>query len=686
MVYYTVRAVTCWPYGSEKTNKVHHLVSSKAGRFICFATLSLSIVFGAPTVAAKTEAQQPPVAIAPAVDKWQQQRADYQIAKKALQQREFETYLQIRSKLTDYPLYPYLEFSYLKHQLKKTTSAEIQHFLNSYRDTPLAAPLQHQWLRHLAKSGRWQDFQQEFDSQNKSSELQCYALWATHKTGDTEKALAQVPNLWLVGYSQANACNPIFELWVDAGRLSNEMAWQRFKLAMRAGNPTLARYLMRFMSPKREALAKLYRDTYLHPQNLEQVTRFKAFNHFHRDIIFESLKRLARRDSQLAWQLLPNYLRTQAFHRSEIRELYQQTLLWLAHQDNGLTYHETLNKHPELANDEVLEAGIRLSIRQRDWDNLIALSQRLSETAQQSTRTQYWLARAQLLSGSSTLKQLRPQLQQLAQQRDYYSFLAADLLKQPYRMNHESYAVDGNFLERFKLKAAIVRARELFKTNQTSDARREWYWATLEFDQNQHYAAAHYAHQLGWHDQAIRSAVAAKRWHDLDLRFPLAYESAIAKAAQLRQLNSNWLMAMARQESAMTHDAVSHADARGLIQILPGTARNVARKHGISYRHKRELFVPKKNIELASAYLTTLLEKFNGNDIYATAAYNAGPHRVEKWLKTTDQLPIDVWIESIPFHETRKYVKNVLTYSAIYAHRRNQTGVQMATINYLRNR
>ena len=135
----------------------------------------------------------------------------------------------------------------------------------------------------------------------------------------------------------------------------------------------------------------------------------------------------------------------------------------------------------------------------------------------------------------------------------------------------------------------------------------------------------------------------------------------------------------------MTHDAVSHADARGLIQILPGTARNVARKHGISYRHKRELFVPKKNIELASAYLTTLLEKFNGNDIYATAAYNAGPHRVEKWLKTTDQLPIDVWIESIPFHETRKYVKNVLTYSAIYAHRRNQTGVQMATINYLRN-
>ena len=133
MAYYTVLAVTCWPYGSEKTNKVHPLMNSKSSRFICFASLVLSVVFGASAVSATVEvqqpkvqqptAQQPPAEIAPATDKWQRQRADYQLAKKALQQRQFDTYLEIRSKLTNYPLYPYLEFSYLKQQLKKTNSA-----------------------------------------------------------------------------------------------------------------------------------------------------------------------------------------------------------------------------------------------------------------------------------------------------------------------------------------------------------------------------------------------------------------------------------------------------------------------------------------------------------------------------------------------------------------------------------
>ena len=132
----------------------------------------------------------------------------------------------------------------------------------------------------------------------------------------------------------------------------------------------------------------------------------------------------------------------------------------------------------------------------------------------------------------------------------------------------------------------------------------------------------------------------------------------------------------------MMPDAVSGKNARGLVQILPSTAREVARKYNISYHDQAELFIPNKNIELASAYLSNLLKEFNGNDIYATAAYNAGAYRVKKWLESTSHLPIDVWIESIPFYETRQYVKNVLTYSAVYAYRRNQTGVQMATINY----
>lgn len=659
-------------------------VSSKIRRLTSLTTLALTVALASPASLANAEssAVEPLPVSQVNAEKWKQEREDYKLAREALLEKDFDEYLKIRNKLDHYPLYPYLESSYLSRRLSKIKASDIQHFLDQYSDTPLAAPLRHRWLRQLAKSGQWQKFQQHFDSNTKSAELNCYALWAKHKNGQTEQALKQVPDLWLAGRSQPDACNPIFDHWVKDGHLSDEMAWQRFQLAMRAGNTTLARYLIRFMSPQREEQAKLYRDIYLNPEKLQQTTRFHVFNNVHRDIIFEGFKRLARKDSLLAWELWPEYLTSQAFHPNEVSEIYRQTMLWLAHQNNNLTYLKAISKHQPRVTADILEAGIRMAVRDQDWENIISLTLQLPEKEQQSTRAQYWLARAQVETGAATREQVRPQLEAIAQQRDYYSFLASDQLQKPYQMNHKSYAIDGNFLERFKVLPAIIRARELLAADQSTEARREWYRATLGFNADQHYAAAHYAKQLRWHDQAIRSAIAAKRWDDLELRFPLAHEEAMEEAAKSRQLNSNWLMAMARQESAMTHDAVSHKNARGLIQILPGTARTVARKHNINYRGQQELFNPEKNIELASAYLTTLLEEFDGNDIYATAAYNAGPHRVEKWLKTTAQLPIDVWIESIPFHETRQYVKNVLTYSAVYAHRRNQLGAQMATINY----
>lgn len=619
----------------------------------------------------------------PPQDKWQEARADYQLARKILAKRDFGAYLALREGLTDYPLYPYLEYEYLRKHLKKTNAVEIKQFLNTWAATPLAKPIKYQWLKQLAKSRQWQFYLDNFNPQTTNTELRCHALWAQHKTGHTENALNNVPKLWLVDHSQPDACNPIFELWIKNDRLTDAMTWQRFEMALHAGNTTLARYLTRFMSTKHQKLAKLSREIYLYPHRLKSSTRFESFNHEHQRIILQGFKRLAKKDSLLAYKLWPNYQKTQQFSPAQVSQINHQIMLWLAHQDNSLAYQEALQRVAVQPNDKVIEAGLRLAIRQQNWPLIISLTPLLSADAQKSTRTQYWLARAQLKTNSSSVQVVHKNMQNLSQQRDYYSFLAADFLKQPYKMNHQRYSVDGNFLERFKQLPSIIRVQELLQTDQTTEARREWYQATLEFNENQHYTAAHHAQQIGWNSQAIRSTIAAKRWHDLELRFPLGFEQTIAEAAHQQQLNSNWLFAMARQESALTPEAVSHKGARGLIQIMPATARNVARKHKIAYYSRDQLFEPQKNVELASAYLSSLLKQFNGNDIYATAAYNAGPHRVKKWLQTTRHLPIDVWIESIPFHETRQYVKNVLTYSAIYAHRRNQSNFQMATTHYL---
>lgn len=612
-----------------------------------------------------------------------QARSDYQLARDLLRQKDFGAYLTLRESLADYPLYPYLEYSYLAQRLSDVPAKDIQAFINTWQDTPLATRLKHRWLRQLANSEEWRQYLNHFDSSITSTELRCHALWAQHKTGKTDQALRQVPSLWLVGYSQSDACDPIFKLWENRGLLTDEMAWQRFKLAMRADNLTLARYLSRFMSPKHQHLSKLYRNLYVHPERLNKPEQFDLNKAEHRDIVIHAFERLIRRDSLQAYQLWSSYQQSQKFNPRQIKLTNQHLMQWLAHQDNSLTYQKMLAQHPLLITTEILEAGIRKAVRQQDWPLVIKLTQQLPIDKRNSTRAQYWLARAQLETKALDKKLILEKMRSLALQRDYYSFLAADYLQQPYKMNEQHYSLDGNFLERFKQLPGIIRARELLHFEQTTAARREWYRATQGFNDDQHYTAAHLAEKIGWHSQAIRSAIAAKRWHDLKLRFPLSFEDNFEETAQLRQLNSNWLFAMARQESALTADAVSHAGARGLIQMMPATAKNVARKHKIPYHSRQQLFDPEKNIELASAYLSSLIEQFDGNNIYATAAYNAGPHRVEKWLKNTAHLPIDVWIESIPFHETRQYVKNVLTYSAIYAYRRNQSSLQMATVNYL---
>jgi soluble lytic murein transglycosylase len=613
---------------------------------------------------------------------WQQARNDYQVALKTLEKRDFNSYRMLRKKLTHYPLYPYLEYQYLHQRFSTlsitTAEAQLAAFLTIGSSTPLAGPIKHQWLKRLATSRQWPQYLNHFDSQTKSTELHCYALWAQHKIGQTEQAFDRVAEFWLVGKSQPDACNPIFALWIKNNRLTDSMAWQRFTNAMQANNSKFARYLIRFMSPKDQALGKLYRQIYRYPEQLKKISQFKSFNAKHRDVVLHGFKRLARKNSLLAYQLWPKYQTTQHFNAQQSTLINRHIMLFLAHQNNSQIYQEALQRYSSYVKDETFEAGIRLAIRQQDWPLIISLTQQLSAAAINNTHSQYWLRRAQFKTGIITRETLQKYLHALAQQRDYYSFLAADYLQQPYQMNAQRYPIDSDFLARFKQRSSIIRARELLHSKQVIEARREWHQATLDFNKTQHYTAAYYAQELGWSSQAILSASKAKRWHDLQLRFPLSFEKIIILAAKKQPSTSNLLLAMARQESALAPGAVSPKGARGLIQMMPTTASHVARKHKIAYRSRQQLFDPQKNVELASAYFHSLIKQFDDNVIYAIAAYNAGPRRVKEWLKTTHRLPMDIWIESIPFKETRQYVKNVLTYRAIYAHRRQQLGIPMS--------
>src|SRR5690606_14542594 len=190
-------------------------------------------------------------------------------------------------------------------------------------------------------------------------------------------------------------------------------------------------------------------------------------------------------------------------------------------------------------------------------------------------------------------------------------------------------------LQQVRNSAGIRRALELYQRGQIVDARREWYHVSRLFSRDELIAQAKLAHDMDWHFPAIRTISLAQHWDDLDIRFPMAHRNTLVRTAQQRGLESSWVYAITRQESGFMDDARSHAGATGLMQVMPTTARETARRFGIALKSNRQILDPDLNIQLGTAYLSQVHRQFGHNRILATAAYNAGPQRVRQWLNDT---------------------------------------------------
>ncbi|MGB2247790.1 MAG: transglycosylase SLT domain-containing protein, partial [Alcanivorax sediminis] len=220
----------------------------------------------------------------------------------------------------------------------------------------------------------------------------------------------------------------------------------------------------------------------------------------------------------------------------------------------------------------------------------------------------------------------------------------------------------------FEPPAAVNRVQLLQELEEDTAAHREWLWLLWNSDREQQQALADYALKQQWYSLAVEASIQSKSWDTLAWRFPPAYRAQFEKEALENNLDPWLAMAVSRRESAFNPRARSGVGASGLMQLMPATARNVARDVGQDRPTQAMLFDQNVNIGLGTRYLAELLEQFNGNRLLALAAYNAGPHRVDNWLEAEDDkaVPADVWVESIPFRETRDYVQAVLTYRVLF--------------------
>ncbi|MFT5173716.1 MAG: soluble lytic murein transglycosylase, partial [Gammaproteobacteria bacterium] len=311
----------------------------------------------------------------------------------------------------------------------------------------------------------------------------------------------------------------------------------------------------------------------------------------------------------------------------------------------------------------------------RNFDALLKAVDAMGPDQAKRERWRYWRARSLTVLGRN--EEAEQALRLLAGERDYYGFLAADQIQQPYVLGHRALASSAARLALLERDQRVLRTREWLALRHSVDARREWIALLGIFEPQQRREAAILANSWQWHEGAIRATAKAAAWDDLNIRFPLAHRADVDTAAVRSQLLASRIYAVARQESAFMRDIRSSAGALGLMQLMPATARQVARKAGQKKPDRRAILKPSNNLLLGSLYLAHLQSLYGGHVVLATAAYNAGPGRVRRWRQIPRTVDSQAWVEAIPFTETRRYVRNVLTNQVIYAAHLGETTLRL---------
>ncbi|MGB0712670.1 MAG: transglycosylase SLT domain-containing protein [Gammaproteobacteria bacterium] len=594
------------------------------------------------------------------------QRADFLAAEQALKQGDGRRYATLKKLLVDYPLYPYLEHAELDGRLSRAKAEEVASFLSRYADVPVSHRLRGRWLALLKRRGDWKAYL-EFARESRYPGRECTRLWALTRVGRTEEAMAQVAPLWNVGKSQPKACDPLFALWRKGGGISADLAWSRLGKAMGRGQISLARYLVRYLDKPDKAIADAWIRLRAAPRRVLTDRRLRSDTPRVRTALVYGLRRLARRDVEkaaAAWGRLGDRYRFSPEQQARVLGAIGSEL---AEEGDG-SARDWFLKVPEGASTADIRAqAVKAALVAEDWDSVLEWIGRMDREQRNEDNWRYWAARAHEARGDE--HEANKVYAGLSLTRGFYGFLAADRIGVSYTMGDEPIQVTPAVAHATENAPGVLRARELHRLGRSLDARREWRDAVAAMDNTQKAAAARVADGWGWHDQAIFTAAKAGEFDDLRLRFPLAFRSKVSRHAGRQKIDMAWVYGVMRQESAFAHDARSSAGAMGLMQLMPATARDVARNLRFRLRGTRQLFVPDTNIKLGTRYLRMMLDDLDQHPVLATAAYNAGPHRAKRWRPKDRMVPADIWIELIPFKETREYVRRVFAYTVVYEER-----------------
>ncbi|ARS53703.1 transglycosylase SLT domain-containing protein [Kushneria konosiri] len=572
----------------------------------------------------------------------------------------------------------YVEYHELKSRLPGVSPAVINDYLQRYRHSVLS-----EWMRGVAQDTwgarqQFDNFLAVSDDVPQGTTRQC---WYYRALLDREPQRAAIGGrqLWLVDHSQPTACDPLFERLRANGAIDGADIWSRLMLSWRAGEDAMARYLPDELpeswQPQRSAFQRLQND----PGRITELPGLIGQDSPGAPSLYSAaMARLIRQDTAqalAAWREIKSRAPLTDEQRHDIEhDLAFYSLVRDINANAGWADAATA----QLGDQDLIELRTRKALEHRQWGEVAAWIERMKPDERRDAHWQYWLGRAREQLGNTDGAHQAWQI--AAGQRSFFGFAAADRINQPYALENERITIAEKDMKDAANLPSMRRIAALYRIGEPGLARAEWYYLMRHLPKAQRPTLTQYALGQGWYDLTIYAAIRGDHWDALDWRFPQGYVDLFQKWGHQRNVDPWLLMALARRESSFNPQAQSPVGARGLMQIMPGTGQHVSQQLGVPWQGVTSLEDPETNVMLGSAYIRDMAARYSGNRVAAAAAYNAGPGRVDRWLADSDE-PFDLFIEEIPFRETREYVQAVLTYRAIFEGlaRGTTQGVHMMT-------
>ena len=568
----------------------------------------------------------------------------------------------LAAELTSYPLYPHVAYWQLRSRLAQSGEAPVTAFLAQYSDSLAAQRLRADWVRQLGQRKDWVALERATQGMTLDDvEISCYQLQARLARGDGS-AMNEARALWFQAGPLPESCSKVFDRMVSGGQLTEEDVWARIRLALESGNLVFARSLGAYIDPSRRIDGRQLDAAGRNPQRYLERKPLRVKTRAERELAIFAAWRLGQRLPLVAAnrlerfdEELPPEDRTYAWaqlatsgaqrHQPEARDWFQRA------GGTGLT-------------DRQLAWKARTGMRLGDWAMVLSAIVAMSATEQQHFVWRYWRARA--LAAQERPLESQALLASLAQEHHFYGQLAAEELGIGQPSLPDGFAPSVELVAEIERVPGIQRALKFYQLGWRYEGALEWGWTTRAWGDRDLLAAAEVARRAGWYERAIDTAERTQRVHDFALRFPTPYREVVNSYARQLNLDEAWVYGLVRQESRFAVNARSTMGAQGLMQLMPATARTVARRLGMPSYARHHTTSLETNINLGTYYLRNLMDSLDDQAVLATAGYNAGLSRARAW-RAERPLEGAVYVEGIPFTETRDYVRKVMNNTMYYS-------------------